>query len=117
MNAQAQVQNSMNLPAPLTVARDMRARWDDIDSDFDTAAQSLVSAHENDGRRRDVPLLDLRTWGLKSQGSQFALAPLAGHEPSATRSDVGCGSRRPEPHPGRDHARFRWGSRLRTHNS
>ena len=30
----------MNLPAPLTVARDMRARWDDIDSDFDTAAQS-----------------------------------------------------------------------------
>ena len=82
MNAQAQVQNSMNLPAPLTVARDMRARWDDIDSDFDTAAQSLVSAHENDGRRRDVPLLDLRTWGLKSQGGQFALAPLAGHEPA-----------------------------------
>ena len=82
MNANTQAQVTMNLPAPLTVARDMRARWDDTDCDFDTAAQSLVNAHANDGRLRDVPILDLRTWGLKSERGQFALAPLAGHEPA-----------------------------------
>ena len=82
MNAHTNLQKSMQLPPPLTVAKDMRPRWDDIDCDYDTAAQALVTAHNDDGQLRDVPILDLRTWGLKSEGGQFALAPLAGHEPA-----------------------------------
>ncbi len=82
MNAPTQAQTSMNLPPPLSVAKDMLSRWDDVDCDYDTAAQRLVSAHENDGQLRDLPIMDLRTWGLRPDNGQFALAPLAGHEPA-----------------------------------
>ena len=47
MNAPTQVQSPMNLPPPLAVAKDMRARWSDIDCDYDTAAQS-----SRDGSRK-----------------------------------------------------------------
>jgi len=77
-----QVQPSMNLPSPLTVAKDMRPAWNDVDCDYDTAAEQLVTAHKKDGLLRDMPVMDLRTWGLKGDHGQFALAPLAGHEPA-----------------------------------
>ena len=82
MNAQTQVQSPMNLPAPLGVAKDMRPLWSDVDCDYDTAAEQLVTAHKEDGLLRDLPVMDLRTWGLKADKGQFALAPLAGHEPA-----------------------------------
>ena len=76
------VQSPTNLPPPLSVSKDMRSLWSDVDCDYDTAAEQLVAAHREDGRLRDLPVMDLRTWGLKADHGQFALAPLAGHEPA-----------------------------------
>jgi hypothetical protein len=52
--------------------------WHTDDVDFDTAADRFLAAHGNDGRARDVPVLDLRTWGVKPDGEHFALHPI-GH--------------------------------------
>jgi hypothetical protein len=81
MNAPVEVQR-LSLPPPLTVARDMRSVWADVDCDYDTAAEQLVTAHRNDGDLRDLPVMDLRAWGVKADHGQLALAPLAGHEPA-----------------------------------
>lgn len=81
MNTPTEVQR-LNLPPPLTVAKDMRSVWTDVDSDYDTAAEQLVAAHREDGHLRDLPVMDLRTWGIKADHGQLALAPLAGHEPA-----------------------------------
>lgn len=64
---------------PLAVASDMMPTWRDTDLDFDTAADRLVQAHKNDGDARDLPILDLRTWGVVPVGDSMALAPLARH--------------------------------------
>lgn len=69
------------MPPPLAVAADMSPRWLDVDLDFDSAAEELVHAHESDGLARDLPILDLRTWGVVPMGTQMALAPLAAHRP------------------------------------
>jgi hypothetical protein len=60
----------------------MRSVWADVDCDYDTAAERLVAAHREDGGLRDLPVMDLRTWGIKADNGQLALAPLAGHEPA-----------------------------------
>ena len=63
--------------------------WRDTDIDFDTAAGALVSAHEHDGDSRDLPILDLRTWGVIPADGQLALAPLGGHhQPRPMRSNA-----------------------------
>jgi hypothetical protein len=68
------------LPPPLAVLADMAPRWSDVDLDFDAGAEAIVRAHHEDGSRvRDLPILDLRTWGVVPQGGHFALQPLAGH--------------------------------------
>lgn len=41
------------LPAPLRVAPDMTSTWNDVELDFDTAADCIVRAHQNDGQHRD----------------------------------------------------------------
>lgn len=73
---------------PLNVAPDMNPSWRDTDVDFDTAAERLVQAHKNDGEARDLPILDLRTWGVVPHGDTMALAPLARHhEPMPLRAN------------------------------
>jgi len=69
------------LTPPLRVAPDMSSIWRDVDMDFDTAANRLVEAHEQNGETRDLPVMDLRTWALRSDKGIFSLAPLAVHEP------------------------------------
>jgi hypothetical protein len=77
------------LPPPLRVRPDMAPIWRDLDTDFDTAADKLVAAHTGDGDSRDLPILDLRTWGIVPADGQLALAPLGGHhEPKAMRSNA-----------------------------
>ena len=68
-----------SLPPPLRVLPDMAAQWRDVDIDFDTAAERLVQMHATDGDEHDLPVLDLRTWGVIPDEGRFALAPLAGH--------------------------------------
>jgi len=60
----------------------MPASWQDVDLDFDTAAERFVRRHQTDGAARDLPVLDLRTWGVSAtpDGERFTLRPLAGHE-------------------------------------
>jgi hypothetical protein len=67
------------LPPPLTTAADMPARWLNLDDAFDAAAQKIVDAHLNDGDPRDLPVMDLRSWGVIPADGRFALAPLAKH--------------------------------------
>jgi len=59
----------------------MRACWQDVDQEFDTAAEQFVKRHQSDGLPRDLPVMDLRHWGVAPHNEQFALKPLAGHEP------------------------------------
>jgi len=75
------VSAALGLPEPLRPAPDMPARWMDCDLDFDTAAEHFVGRHKADGTVRDLPVMDLRTWGVAPNGKRFALRPLAGHEP------------------------------------
>ena len=82
------LQNS-TLPPPLRTVADMPARWDDVELDFDTAAQRIVDAHKNDGTARDLPITDLKTWAIAPLDGQFSLVPLARHhEPKALRSSA-----------------------------
>jgi hypothetical protein len=71
--------NNCLFPAPLAVAADMYPRWQDGDLSFDEAANRLVTAHRDDGRARDQPIMDLRTWGLVPCEQYLALAPMMGH--------------------------------------
>lgn len=75
------VPSALGLPPPLRPAPDMRAYWQDVDLDFDTAAEQFVKRHQGDGAPRDLPVLDLRHWGVAPDNEHFALRPLAGHEP------------------------------------
>jgi hypothetical protein len=81
--------NAIHLPPPLKVRPDMAATWRDLDTDFDSAADKLVAAHLGDGEGRDLPILDLRTWGVIPADGQLALAPLGGHhQPRPMRSNA-----------------------------
>ncbi len=78
-----------SLPAPLRVAADMPSRWNDVELDFDTAADRIVRAHQNDGAHRDLPIADFKTWIVTPHEGQFALAPLAGHhKPTSLRGNA-----------------------------
>ena len=69
------------LPAPLRTAPDMPGRWDDVELDFDTAAERIVQAHKQDGEAKDLPITDLKTWAIAPHQGGFALAPLMRHHP------------------------------------
>jgi hypothetical protein len=60
----------------------MPASWQDVDLDFDTAAERFVQRHEADGTARDFPVMDLHSWGVAPDGERLALKPLANHEPA-----------------------------------
>jgi hypothetical protein len=76
----ARVRSALGLPKPLVTAPDMPASWRDVDFDFDVAAEQFVQRHRADGIARDLPIMDLTTWGVAPVGDRFALKPLAGHE-------------------------------------
>jgi len=59
----------------------MPSDWSDDDLDFDTAAQRIIQAHEDDGSPRDLPVPDLRTWGIVPLDDKLGLAPLSKHHP------------------------------------
>ena len=67
------------LPAPLRTATDMASRWDNVELDFDTAADRIIQAHKKDGDAEDLPIADIKTWAVVPHEGQFALAPLARH--------------------------------------
>lgn len=68
------------LPAPLRTARDCASLWtDNIDLDFDSAAERIIRAHANDGEHRDLPIADLKTWAIAGHEGNFAMVPLARH--------------------------------------
>jgi hypothetical protein len=75
------ISSGLGLPAPLRVVPDMIPNWEEVDMDFDTAAARFVERHDADGASRDLPVMDLRTWGVAPEGEHFSLKPLAGHEP------------------------------------
>jgi hypothetical protein len=75
------VPSALGLPAPLRPAPDMSARWQDVDLDFDTAAEQFVKRHQTDGSPREFPVMDLRLWGVTANDERFALKPLSNHEP------------------------------------
>src|SRR4051794_19792554 len=78
-----------HLPPPLRTASDMPARWDDVELDFETAAQSIIDAHAADGTARDLPIADLKTWAIAPLDGTFSLAPLARHHaPKALRGNA-----------------------------
>lgn len=69
-----------SLPPPLRTAPDMHSNWtDNIDLDFDTAADRIVGAHARDGEHKDLPVTDLKTWAIAPADGKFALVPLARH--------------------------------------
>jgi hypothetical protein len=59
----------------------MAPNWENVDLDFDTAAERFIARHRADGAARDLPVMDLRLWGVAPVGGRFVLRPLAGHEP------------------------------------
>jgi len=84
MNEQTQ---PLGLTPPLRVAQDMPGIWRNLDRSFDEAAELLVAAHAGDGKPRDQPVMDLRTWALTQDEGHFALKPLANHaQPIRLRS-------------------------------
>ena len=75
--------------APLSIAADMQSRWADTELSFDEAAERIVRAHEKDGEHRDLPITDIRAWGIVPSDGKLALAPLAGHhEPKPLRNNA-----------------------------
>ncbi len=65
----------------------MPATWDNVELDFDGAAERIIQAHKKDGPARDLPITDLRTWAIAPINGQFSLVPLARHhEPKALRA-------------------------------
>ena len=76
------------LPPPLRTVADMASQWSDVELDFDTAAERIVQAHESDGKHRDLPITDLKTWAVAPYEGMFALVPLARHhEPKPLRAN------------------------------
>ena len=67
------------LAAPLRTAADMPSRWDNVELDFDTAADRIIEAHKKDGDAEDLPIADIKTWAIVPSEGQFALAPLTRH--------------------------------------
>lgn len=55
--------------------------WREVDLDFDSGAALLVQAHREDGRARDLPVMDLRLHGITGDDGHFVLRPLMAHEP------------------------------------
>lgn len=83
------VSTGLALRPPLRPAPDMSPIWENVDLPFDVAADRFVARHRGDGDARDLPVLDLRTWGLAPDGEWFSLRPLAGHErPLRLRSNA-----------------------------
>ena len=77
------VPSALGLPAPLRPAPDMPASWQDVDLDFDTAAQRSVQQHQADGVARDLTRYGPSvSGGRQPQGERFLPKPVAGHEPS-----------------------------------
>ena len=77
-----------SLPGALRTAADMSSTWDDVELDFDTAAERVIQAHARDGEHRDLPITDLKTWAIAPIGGKFALVPLARHhEPKVLRAN------------------------------
>lgn len=68
-----------SMPSPLGVLPDMAPSWRNLAVDYDVAAHTIVEAHAKDGQADDVPVLDLRTWGVVPLDGKFGLAPLARH--------------------------------------
>lgn len=69
------------IPGPLSVASDMSSRWTNEHTDFDTAAHRMIAAHRQDGQPRDLPVMNLQTWGIVPVNGHFGLAPLSKIEP------------------------------------
>lgn len=68
------------LPGPLRVAPDLGHRWlNTKDTAFDVAAHMMVETHKRDGESRDLPVMDLATWGVLPRDGVFSLAPLGRH--------------------------------------
>jgi hypothetical protein len=89
MNASIPRSISTGIPGPLRPAPDMFPLWRDLDTDFDTAAETIIDAHSRDGVARDLPVMDLRQWGLVTMNDKFALAPLGRHqEPRLLRGNA-----------------------------
>lgn len=83
------VSTAVALRPPLRPAPDMAPTWDNVDLSFDDAAERFVARHKADGEARDLPIMDLRTWGVAPDGGWFSLRPLAGHEePARLRSNA-----------------------------
>jgi hypothetical protein len=81
MNSVIQPRTTSGFPPPLRVAPDMPSVWRDVDFSFDEGAEAFVQAHRADGPARDLPIMDLRLYGIAGQGEHFALKPIMGHEP------------------------------------
>ena len=64
LNGTATSQPRSTLPAPLHTAADMPSHWDNVELDFDAAAQRIIEAHEKDGDAEDLPIADLKTWAV-----------------------------------------------------
>ena len=64
---------------PLRPLADMPSAWTDDDVDFDTAAHRIIEAHHSNGDARDLPIPDLRTWGVVPLDGTVGLAPLGKH--------------------------------------
>ena len=79
LNGTTTSQPRSTLPAPLHTAADMPSHWDNVELDFDAAAQRIIEAHEKDGDAEDLPIADLKTWAVVPYEGQFALAPLTRH--------------------------------------
>lgn len=77
-----------SLSGPHRTAPDMPSSWaDNIDLDFDTAADRIIGAHARDGEHKDLPVTDLKTWAIAPIDGKFALVPLARHHsPKPLRS-------------------------------
>ncbi len=69
------------LAPPLRTAADMPPRWQDVELDFDTAAERIIQAHRKDGSSQDLPITDLKTWAVAPYEGNFALVPLTRHHP------------------------------------
>ena len=80
-----------SLPRRFASPPDMPARWDDVELDFDAAAQRIIDAHKTDGAARDLPITDLKTWAIAPLDGQFSLVPLARHhDPKPLRANAFC---------------------------
>ena len=80
----------VHIPPPLRVLQDMPAHWTNFkDATFDEAADRIVTAHKADGESKDLPVMNLSTWGVVPVDGQFAMAPLGKqHGPKMLRANA-----------------------------